>query len=80
MTGPCTCLSLPRLTFSCSDILENVVQPVCAMMRSAPGRAHVASNKIEFKYLNGNLMFPEIHPLTLVLERNSRKPDPSLQL
>jgi len=80
MTGPCACLSLPRLTLSCSDIPENVVQPVCAMTRSALGRAHAASNKIEFRYLNGNLMFPEIHPLTLVFECNSRKADTSLHL
>ena len=26
-----------------------------------------ASNKIEFSYLNGNLMVPAIHPLTLSL-------------
>jgi hypothetical protein len=48
--------------------------------RRVPHRAARASNKIEFRYLNGNLMFPEIHPLTLVFERNSRKPDTSLQL
>jgi hypothetical protein len=39
-----------------------------------------ALNKIEFRYLNGNLMFPEIHPLTLVFECNSRKADTSLHL
>jgi hypothetical protein len=32
-----------------------------------------ASNKIEFSYLNGNLMVPQIHPLTLDFDCNSRK-------
>jgi len=32
-----------------------------------------ASNKIEFSYLNGNLMVPKIHPLTLNFDCNSRK-------
>jgi len=32
-----------------------------------------ASNKIEFSYLNGNLMVPTIHPLTLNFDCNSRK-------
>jgi hypothetical protein len=37
-----------------------------------PGRVRVASNKIEFSYLNGNLMVLNVHPLTLGLDRNSR--------
>jgi hypothetical protein len=31
-----------------------------------------ASNKIEFSYLNANLMVLKIHPLTLRSDRNSR--------
>jgi hypothetical protein len=34
---------------------------------------HAASSKIEFNYLNRNLMVPDIHPLTSALDRNSRK-------
>jgi hypothetical protein len=40
---------------------------------SAPSPAHAAPSKIEFSYLNRNLMVPDIHPLTLALDRNSRK-------
>jgi hypothetical protein len=43
--------------------------------RSARQLLHVASNKIEFKYLNGNLMVPKIHRLTLTFDRSSRKAD-----
>ena len=32
-----------------------------------------ASTKIEFNYLNGNLMVPKIHLLTLIFGCNSRK-------
>jgi hypothetical protein len=32
-----------------------------------------ASNEIEFSYLNGNLMVPTIHPLTLSFGCNSRQ-------
>ena len=39
----------------------------------APSSAHAAQSKIEFSYLNPNLMVPDIHPLTLALDRNSRK-------
>jgi hypothetical protein len=44
-----------------------------------------ASNKIEFSYLNGNLMVPKIHRPTLIFDSNSRKGGPqrrttSLQL
>jgi hypothetical protein len=35
-----------------------------------------AANKIEFSYLNGNLMAPRIQPLTLIFDRNSRKGGP----
>jgi hypothetical protein len=35
-----------------------------------------ASNKIEFSYLNGNLMVPAIHPLTLGFGCNSRDGGP----
>jgi hypothetical protein len=37
---------------------------------------HPASNKIEFSHLNGNLMVPDIHPLTLTFNRNSHKGEP----
>jgi hypothetical protein len=35
-----------------------------------------ASNKIEFSYLNGNLMVPAIHPLSLSSDCNSRDGGP----
>jgi hypothetical protein len=33
------------------------------------------SNKIEFSYLNGNLMVPKLRLLTLAFDGNSRKAD-----
>ena len=35
-----------------------------------------AQNKIEFSYLNGNLMVLKIHPLTLSSDCNSRNGGP----
>jgi hypothetical protein len=38
-----------------------------------------ASNKIEFSYLNGNLMVQTIHPSSLSSDRNSRYGGPKGQ-
>src|SRR5882724_6876009 len=40
------------------------------------GRARPASNEIEFSYLNGNLMVPKIHQLTLVFDCGCRNDRP----
>jgi hypothetical protein len=65
MNGPCACLSLPCLTtFLLGSRGADV--PCCnRMTRSVVVRAYLASNKIEFKYLNRNLMVTKLYPLTL---------------
>jgi hypothetical protein len=73
MRGRCACRGLPRLKFSCLDFLKIVVQLSTRLAHAAPRLVHAAANKIEFNYLNGNLMVPKIHPLNLNFERNSRK-------
>jgi hypothetical protein len=53
--------------------LKALTQPALAWRSSGAGWYMPASTKIEFNYLNGNLMVPKIHPLTLIFGCNSRK-------
>jgi hypothetical protein len=53
--------------------LKALVRLAPAWRSSGEGQYKPAANKIEFNYLNGNLMVPKIHPLTLTFDRNSRK-------
>jgi hypothetical protein len=57
---------------------EDAVVQFSTRMAPAPPEARCmsASNKIEFSYLNGNLMVPRIHPLTLSGDCNSRSRGP----
>jgi hypothetical protein len=52
------------------------MQPALAWRSSGAGWCMPASTKIEFNCLNGNLMVPKIHLLTLIFGCNSRKGGP----
>jgi hypothetical protein len=71
-------LRLSRLAPPCAFLLGFPEKAVVQLghlpgARSAGGSCMPASIKIEFSYLNGNLMVPKIQPLTLTFDCNSRK-------
>jgi hypothetical protein len=63
-----------------SAFLPGIAEDRGAIWRSHGARfaggASTASNEIEFSCLNGNLMVPAIHPLTLSSDGNSRSGGP----
>jgi hypothetical protein len=58
------------------DFLKALVQFGHVSGTRLEGRARPASNEIEFSYLNGNLMVPRIHQLTLGLQCGCRNDQP----
>jgi hypothetical protein len=66
-------LRLSRLAALYVFLLGSLNQQDSPWRMLRPSPAPAASSKIEFSYLNRNLMVPDIHPLTLALDRNSRK-------
>src|SRR6267142_2561317 len=79
---------LVRACRALSVLAYNSRRPLCnlALARRTlrRRRVHVRLNKIEFSYLNSNLMVLKLHPLTLNSDRNShnggpQRPTTSLQ-
>jgi hypothetical protein len=60
--------------FSCLEFTKDFLCNSALAQRTLRRRRlrMAASNKIEFSYLNGNLMVPAVRPLTLGSDRNSR--------
>ncbi|SDT50129.1 hypothetical protein SAMN05444158_6537 [Bradyrhizobium canariense] len=78
MGRTCACLSLRRFTVFCLDYLKPRSRLVTAWHTLRRSSCLPALNKIEFSYLNRNLMVPKLHPLTLAFDGNSPEADECL--
>jgi hypothetical protein len=72
MSGFCTCLGLPSLGFLARISIKDFHQKRWRAVALASCMLHLrltraALNKSEFIYLNGNLVVPNLHPLTFSL-------------
>jgi hypothetical protein len=76
VSGSCVCLSLPRFKLSCLDFLETELQLGNRWRTLRLEFGHSAATKIEFSYLNDNLMVPIVHPLSLTFDFSSPKGGP----
>jgi hypothetical protein len=62
MTGPCACLSLPCFTIFLLGFRMQPRRSVTTWSALRWSSCLPVSNKIEFSYLNWNLMVPKIAP------------------
>ena len=80
MSGTCACLGLPCFTTFCLDFLEQPSRLVTAWRALHWSSCLLASNKIEYSYLNWNLMVQNPRLLTLDFDERLERRKMSLLL